>query len=141
MEGHLVVVLNSPESRAEVVNFARTVFGFPAASLVICSSDQKMKAALNLVHRIAYSKGRSFMSVTRFEEALELFRPDMIIYVDTSLKGKLNVDGMKTALARPDKTVALVFGSPVAGERIGLEMNLNSAASVAVVLYEATRKG
>ncbi len=142
MEGHLVVVLNAPGSRSELINFARTVFGFPAASLVICTNgDPRMKAALNLVHRIAYSEGRSFMSVARFEEAIELFRPDRVVYVDASQKGKLDVEGLKEDMNNPARTAALVFGAPVVGERLGLEMNLNSTASAAaVVLYELTRK-
>lgn len=140
MEGHLIVVLNAPESRSELINFARTVFGFPAASLVICTGDPRMKAALNIVHRIAYSDGRSFMSVARFEEAIELFRPERVAYVDASQKGKLNVEGLKEDMNNPARTAALVFGAPVVGERIGLEMNLNSAASAAVVLYEMMRK-
>lgn len=141
MEGHLIVVLNAPESRAELINFARTVFDFPAASLVICTSDPRMKAALTLVHRIAYAKGRSFMSVAHFEETLELFRPELIVYADTSRNGRLEMDEIKDTLANPESTVALVFGSPVVGHRIGLEMNLNGAApAAAIVLYELTRK-
>lgn len=139
MEGHLVVVLNAPEGRAELINFARTVFDFPAASLVICTSEPGMEAALNLVHRIAYSDGRSFMSVARFEEAMELFRPERVVYVDASRKKRLEADGMRDDL-KAGKTIALVFGTPVVGERIGLEMNLNGAASAAVVLYEIMRK-
>jgi SpoU rRNA methylase family enzyme len=135
-EGELVIVLNSSANEEEAMDFARNVFEFPAATLVLCNTPPSLKSVAEAINKRAGELGRSVLTAPDWPAVVQLFRPDRTFYFNHRNKRHLDVGKMIEPL-KSDKTVAVVFGSPVGKEAeiFGLETEVNLPAAASIILY------
>lgn len=135
-EGELVIVLNSPENSEECELFARTVFEFPAATLVICNPPASLKKTVDAINKKAGEMGRSLLTAPDWAAVTELFRPDKVSYYNHRARKRLEVTKIVEPL-KSDKAVCVVFGSSPGkdAEQIGLIVDLTLPRAAAVIIY------
>ncbi len=108
---------------------------------MICAAAISLKKVLEEINKKAAELGRSALVAPDFEAVKQLFRPDKVAYFNHKTRKRLDVGKIVEPL-KTDKTVLLVFGSPVGKEveNIALEIEVNLPSAVSIVLY-AVREG